>query len=93
MDEKLFIRIASQLGRLIHPLGPCFLDDGLAGAGFFLVEGCDVVEVDVFVERGLQGRRDVIRVVVLLVVMVMVVVAAVTGVFVMTVRHVGARSV
>lgn len=72
IDDELFVCIALQFGLIIEPLSPRLLHYCLAGAELRLVQGCDVVKVDVRVQRELQGRRYVIRVVMLaIVVMVM----------------------
>lgn len=88
VDDQLLVCVRGELGLVIQPLGPGLLHDGLAGAVDALVERRDLVEVYVLVQRELQRRRDVVRVVVLVAVVVVV-----TLVLIVAVRHVEVATV
>ena len=85
INQNLLIHITRQLGHRTQPLRPRLAHDGAGRPVLGLVERRDLVEVDVLVEGELQGRGDVVRVVVLGVVVRVVVAAVGVGVFVVAV--------
>lgn len=80
VDDELLVCIAGQLRLVAEPLSPCLLRYASARAVGALVEGDDVVEVDVGVERELYRGGYVVGVVVLFTVVMMIV-------LVVAVRH------
>ena len=72
--EELLVGAGFQLGLGVQALRPCFLADGAAAVGFIFVESDELAEVDLFVEKILQGGGYVVGVVVVVAVGAVVVV-------------------
>lgn len=66
----MFIRIALDLGLRVHALRPCFLHHCATRPGDRLVERADAGEVDLGVYMVLEGRCEVVGVVVSAVIVV-----------------------
>lgn len=83
IHNQLLIRITNELRLITKPLIPSFFDNRFSRAMRGLVKGGDLIKVDVLVQRELQCRGYVVRMVVLSAIAVMVMMM-----FVMAVRHV-----
>ena len=84
VDQQLLIRIADQLWFSLHPLLPSLLDHGGARSRRELIQGDNLVKLDLSIEVGLKSGRQVIGMVVPVSVRIMVM-----GMFVVAmVRHV-----
>lgn len=60
VDEELFIGVAFKNCCGIKTFVPGLFDDCLAGAGCCFIEGDDLIEFNVTVQRGLNGRCQVV---------------------------------
>ena len=80
MHQQLFVVvIASEFGGRIETLSPGFLDDCCAGFGCCFVQGRDMVDFDLSIERRLQSWFEVVGVVVFSVVVTVIMRMVVIG--------------
>lgn len=87
--KHLFIRITDKFGLRIHTLWPTLFDNLGARIEFEFVQGADLLEFDLLPDERLEGRFDIVGVVVAIMMMMVVAVGPriMMTVVVVVVRH------
>lgn len=71
--KQLLICIAHKFGLGFHALGPCLLYDLRPRIGLALIQSSNFIEIDLFVDKGLKGGCDFVRMIMTMAIAIVVV--------------------